>query len=208
MFLKKRKPATLRIPGFSGEWIETSILGIVFRNWIAQGFLYMNWVEKVVKILVEIVLFVPIAGLILMSDSMSAWAGLVLGFLVAHTLNWLFNGHFFTVLTYLGYKTSRKDIDDYIVGLRKRCVEASAVKEALIYGSFSRKSFQPTSDLDVRIIPQDTAWSRFEGAIFTVRERTLAFMSGIPLDIYMFANAEGAKEMSKDEVPIVLVKKG
>jgi predicted nucleotidyltransferase len=107
----------------------------------------------------------------------------------------------------VGYKTQYAVIEKYLLHLRVRSELAESVKQALVYGSVSRHSSDDRSDVDVRIIAEAGRWNAVKAALFVLTERIYAFARGIPLDIYMFEDLRDLQRMSKEESPIVLVRK-
>jgi predicted nucleotidyltransferase len=77
------------------------------------------------------------------------------------------------------------------------------VKSALLYGSYSRGSFSPTSDIDLRIIPKEN--KLFQAALITAYLRIHSFFKRMPLDVFLFENEKMLDQMSKKETPIDLL---
>lgn len=63
---------------------------VLFRNWAHQGFTYLDKTEMLYRVIWELVPFC--ISFYLISSSGLVWRGnCILSFLIAHTLNWMFN---------------------------------------------------------------------------------------------------------------------
>jgi hypothetical protein len=70
---------------------------IILRYWIIQGMLFMNNVERIHRIFVEIVFFIPIYFVLLDIDIHKR---ILLSIVIAHTLSCVFNGHLFAMMAH------------------------------------------------------------------------------------------------------------
>lgn len=165
----------------------------------------MLWEELVLKLFFEIV----VLGLLLFVISGFGLNFLIcfpVAFFLAHTVNWLLNGHFFNLIRYLG--AGKKDYKWFIAypdKMRKRLSGKKSISSVALYGSFSRGAFTATSDLDVRIIARLGLVNTFVASWFACYERFLAFFARYPIDIYTVTQTRGLEKLRNDEPPVILI---
>lgn len=180
-----------------------TILGVTM-HWFFQGLLYMDRTERAFKIFLD-VFFTTIISLIL-SIWLSWTYAILSGFLIAHTLNFLFNGQIWVVLKHYGYvNKSNADFEFYIQGITGRINAKTCFTYAAIYGSFSRDQWKPSSDLDVRLVRYPGWINGFESSTFVLFERTRAILNSFPLDIYLLDSFQPLSFLREDELPIILL---
>lgn len=128
------------------------------------------------------------AGLgLLLSLWLPGKLALLLGFLVAHTLNFLFNGHLWGVLKHYGaISVSNEDYLSYMRGLIGRANQVTAIERVMIIGSLARQEWTPHSDLDMRLLFQSGGLNSLHVCLFVMGERTRALFHRFPLDLYAY----------------------
>ncbi len=174
---------------------------VILSNWIFQGMRYMSNEERIVKLVIDIVLMLII---MLVSGSISIKT-VMISFIIAHTLNWIANGHIFVLMRYI-YPVHKdmKDFERVIEVLRKKSGSKECIDSLAIYGSYARKSIHSLSDLDVRVITK-TGWAnRLCGAIFCLKMRLWALVHAFPLDIYTYSDLRALDRLRNDEAPVVI----
>lgn len=194
---KKHVPTNL-----NGTWLHEILrygFMIFISAWFFQGILYMCTREKILKTLLEIMFIVMVTYI------MPLW----LAFLIVHTLNFMLNGQFIAVLTHMGFFTHRADkFIAYSQKLQKRILRADSVEKAIVYGSLSEGNYKNTSDMDIRIIPENNRISKWKTCLWAVKERAMAFFAGFPLDMYVFSLDRSVQVMKTKYSPIVFKDKG
>jgi hypothetical protein len=201
----KKKPTNSQLPRVVARFL-VSPLGVVLSNWIFQGFRYMNAYERTVKILIDVIIILTI---VFLTGWQTSYQTIIVAFLVAHTINWLANGHFVTLLRYVRpIPRTRQQFEDYVTGLGEDVAERSFIKGVALYGSYCRGSWHPNSDLDVRIIVDETFLAAAIGAVYCVFLRARAFLILFPLDVYCCVGPECLGRMRPDERPILLKDEG
>lgn len=199
LFTKHKKKLPKRFQGtILDEWIKYGFLTIL-SAWTFQGMLMLNWRETVIKLAIDVVLTV-----------MFCWMGipLLLAFLIAHTLNYMFNGQAKAVYNHMGAgNKSAKSFYRGTVAMKKRIEKAKSIDAGIAYGSLSRGCYKPTSDIDIRIIPAAGEWNFWKACFWAVKERCIAFATGYPLDMYVFTLPVAQKLMRSDELPIMVVER-
>jgi len=187
---------------------------IIAKYWLLQGALYMNWVERLHRWGLELLIFLAIYALI---GGLAAGNGrLAAALLAAHTLNAIINGHLFAMLTHdlfwFSRYRNRADFLRYMETMRGR-LQAQAppyVSGGVFFGSIARGVFRTSSDLDIRFIPADGLWNALRAAHLVFGERFRALLAGFPIDIYMFrSEAEVRKKMDvANELPVCVYRCG
>ncbi len=155
---------------------------LTFSSWLFQGILYMDTTEKVFKILLDILFFIPIYFIFRGYGSLSLFIAIIF----THTINWIFNGQIFVLLKNLRLtKTEPERFIQYLNDLQKRIKKENSILAAAAFGSLSRGQLKETSDLDIRIIRKKGVINGFRACLFVLSERTRALFNKFPLDIYV-----------------------
>lgn len=172
---------------------------LTFSSWLFQGILYMDTTEKLFKILIDILFFMPIYFVLRSYCLLSVSVAIVL----AHTINWIFNGQLFVLLKNLKLtKTKSECFIQYLNELKKRIEKENSILAAAAFGSLSREQLKEISDLDVRIIRKRGVVYGLRACFFVLLERSRAFFNKFPLDIYVL---DSFKSLTKlNEQPILL----
>lgn len=133
--------------------------------------------------------------------------GGIISFLIAHTLNWMFNDNLWTCIQFTLPNLLNPGNDktkDYLMKMQNRMKKRASVGGCMIYGSMSRGVWKEKSDLDVRILRKTGIINGLLGYLACWSERLIAVFSKQPLDIYMADTPEFLKKMRSDEYPIFL----
>jgi hypothetical protein len=163
--------------------------------------LYMNPVEILYKLALDLVLTVMIVQFLLDPLAPVQW---LYAWLLAHTLNWIVNGQPVALLMHIDIGTNNPcKFISYIEGLQKRIRKKSFVAACASYGSLSVGGYKPTSDIDIRIILKPDLLSRLRAAHYCFIERFRAFLWGFPLDLYAFTLSEVQQKMNPKEPPVI-----
>lgn len=202
----KQKEPYFRINNqFISSFRKTKI-GIFISGWVFQGFLYMNTFERLYKIFFEIFLcLIFLFPFVVVSDRPFLKLYLLYVFLTAHTISWLFNGQFLTILFHMGlFQYNPRRFLRYTDNLLARILAKPYIEGAAIYGSLTKIEYRKTSDLDLRIIMKPGFFNRFMICHFAFLERLRAFVFLFPIDIFAFELEELTNKMSSYEDPIIL----
>jgi hypothetical protein len=175
---------------------------IIFINWLFQGIFGMSRIDFFGKIAFEIFSF---SILILLKNKIT-FTNVILSLLIAHTLNWLFNTHFWVLGRFIGItKTQTHGFYQYLEELQKRITVISGLSGVIVIGGASRGGeIRETSDLDIFFIAKPNLLSKFKALAFTIKERMTAVVFKFPLDLYLYENIAEMSKHRKDEVPFVL----
>ena len=123
--------------------------------------------------------------------------------IIAHTINWIINGHVFALCKTFGWtKTDYKTFIDYLNVLKDRSSRENSICLVATFGSLSRKELKQTSDLDIRVVRKTGFVNGVRACIFVIKERSKAFFNRFPLDIYLLDNYDGLNELG--EAPVII----
>jgi len=173
-----------------------SRLGVVLSYWIFQGVLYADYREILLKCLIDGALTFLLAAILDVPFYLSLIA--------AHTLNMVFNGHVIAMRRHMGLGANNPaKFIAYIEKFDERVRSKPYIRAVAAFGSLTRGSYRPTSDIDVRIVPKEGQVSFCRACLFALTERTRAILSGFPLDLYVFSEAELKNKMNPAETPMV-----
>lgn len=200
LFKRHKKHLSKRLRSSKiGELLEFGI-AIFVSAWFFQGMLYMNWRETVIKILLDILLI-----FIFFLIGLPLW----LTFILAHTLNFAFNGQLYAMYTHMGAtNVSPKKFLQETISSSIRISKIDSISAAIAYGSLSRGLYKSTSDIDIRYVPKKGELNFWKACFFALKERFLAFIHCYPLDLYVFDEDTLQKKMRIDELPIIIYENG
>jgi predicted nucleotidyltransferase len=184
-----------------------SPLVIILRYWLVQGMVYMNWVERIHRVIIELLLFGFLYSFL---SIIHTGAKPIPILILCHTLNLFLNGHFIALCVHDIYLFSlyrdKKKFFDYIDKIRNRIENNYPwyLNGAVFWGSISRGEFKETSDLDIRFISEPGFLAAICTSQLVFMERFRALLAGFPLDIYMFrTEAEMEEKMDVVNEPAV-----
>lgn len=187
-----------KYPSRIERWLYQFPLVGLFSHWFFQSLLYMDWTERFFKLGLELFLIAILVPFFRnFFSTYAAWFG---GFCVAHTINFLFNSDPWTALRLYGMVyISYEEFSDYALDLGHRAGKEQSIASVYAYGSLVREEWNPTSDLDVRIIRNPGSWNGMRACFFLLCERTRAFFSGFPLDAYVLDSDLPLRKLRIDE---------
>jgi len=183
--------------------ILSSVILALGIHWFFQCIWAMDRTERIFKLAFDIALTILIYFVLI--QCLSFIPAISLGWIIAHTVNFLLNGQAFEVLKHFGkVKHEKGEIEDYIKNLRIRIRSEPSLRWAAIYGSMSRGEMKATSDLDVRVIRHPGFVNGLRACLFVLCERTIAHIKQFPLDILLLDSPRLLKSIRPDEPPIVI----
>lgn len=173
-------------------------------HWVFQSLVYMDPTERWFKLGLDAVLtalLAPLLGLFLRPVP-----ALLLSFLVAHTLNFLFNGQLWGALKQYGLVyTSPQALERYLSGLRRRALREPSIRHLYVYGSLAREEWSPFSDLDARLVRRPGFFNGLSACWFVLKERSRALFARFPLDLYVVDRVGNLKKLRPDETVLDLL---
>jgi len=187
-------------------WMQLIVghkVGALMVHWVFQGLLYMDPTERWFKLGIDLVLTVVIG--MLLGMWMPLPLALLIGLIVAHTVNFILNGQIYGVLKHFGsVQNSWEDFNQEVARLRERAVHEPYIEFAAIYGSVAREQWSPTSDIDLRVVRVPGVNNAVRACWFGVYERARAFWKGFPLDMLVLDRRESLNRLAERN-PVVLV---
>jgi hypothetical protein len=153
-------------------------------HWLFQGFFCMGWGERAFKLALDLLLTLGLGAYLRL---VFPWpSALLAGFLTAHTLNFLFNGHLWGALKHYGViSLSREEFTNYSNGLIERADCEPAIAGVRVSGSLAQGTWTPASDFDARLVPARGVRNLYRACWFLLKERSRALLARFPLDLYL-----------------------
>lgn len=176
---------------------------LTLSSWTFQCTLYMDTTERYFKIILDLIMILPI--FLILNYYLNLLTSILLAIILAHTLNWIFNGQIFVLLKNLKLiKTSEQSFKEYLDGIKIRVENENSIIAAAAYGSISREKLKETSDIDIRIIRKSGFINGFKACVFVLKERFKSFFNKFPLDIYVLDSIDMIGVHIKNEKPVVV----
>lgn len=178
-------------------------LAVIAANWVFQGMRYMNGYEIGLKLILDAI--TAIFLYYFMFGKISTILAFAISIIIAHTINWIINGHFFVLMRYVApIPKTEQHFADSVYKLKTSALKWNSIDSIAIYGSYCRGNLHKYSDLDVRVITHPGALNAINGSLFCFMQRAIAFLSIFPLDIYCTNRIEQLDRLRDDEKPIIL----
>ena len=176
----------------------------LFVHWIFQGMLYMDKTERLFKIFLDVILTSWIC--IFLYIWFPFKFALPIAFFTAHTLNFLFNGQLWTALKSYGkVHNSREDYDKYVESLISRIRNEPYFMYAVICGSYASDNWEPTSDLDLRLIYFPGLRNGVSACWFIFLEKSRALFNLFALDVYLLDGTDSMNRFRNNESLLVIL---
>jgi thymidylate kinase len=177
---------------------------ILSSSWLFQGMLYAGRTEIAFRLSTELGL------LLLLAAGLALWIplplALAVGWAIAHSANWVFNGQPFVALRSTGQvRTDPQRFDRYLASFEVRARRTACLRFAAVYGSGWREGFSDHSDLDIKIVRKEGLWNGLKAMMFLMAERTRSTLSGFPLDIYVLDSTGHLRELEGDSEGVVIL---
>jgi GTPase SAR1 family protein/predicted nucleotidyltransferase len=174
---------------------------ILAVNWVFQGTLIMVNSERLFRVILEGT--VALASFALMFNYVPLLANVPLSLVLAHTINWLFNGNFWEIQKFSGRKFDSNKVFKLLRDLEKK--EHPHVTSIAAFGSLSRGEYRDSSDLDLRVIRKNGLVNWIRTNLFVLKLRAISFVKKIPIDAFVLDNVyQIFDHISRTEVPVVI----
>lgn len=172
--------------GFLGRLARRPAVAVA-SHWLFQSVFYMDRTERTFKLGLELTLLLAFGmGLAPLLPAEVAW---LLALVLAHSVNFLCNGHLWGALKHYGLvQHSYEEFDAYVQHLGERVRREPSILRSTVIGSVSRGAWKPTSDIDVRLVRRAGLSNGLRACWFVMGERTRALLAGFPLDMYVLDN--------------------
>jgi hypothetical protein len=179
---------------------------ILAVNWCLQGMRGMGRKELSFRLGAELVLALALAAVA--RSWLPSLPALVLGLLVAHSLNFTLNGQLWVCARYA--RSWRRDpaaLERFLAEVAADLGTRPSLREAVCIGSRGDLGLvrNERSDLDVRLVfpPRLRAWLLVN--LLLLRLRARAFFRLIPLDLYAYDRPEDLRRFDQRERLLVLL---
>jgi hypothetical protein len=183
-----------------------SCLAILLVNWIFQGMRGMQSKELSFRLVLELACVVAV-GTMAWSLGVGTAASLLIGLLVGHTINFLFNGQFWVCARYCqSYQGTAQSVARATIDLAAELSALPWLLEVAFIGSRARSGLpSDRSDIDLRLVfpPGTTGW--WKTNLLLMRLRTRALLRSVPLDLYAYDRPDALKRFNQEE-PLLVVK--
>jgi predicted nucleotidyltransferase len=178
--------------------LVNNIVSIMIINWIFQGLRIKSFHEILFFLFIELSLLIILFKFFNFS--------IYISFVISHSINWLFNGHFWVILRYSKlYKASMNSLKSqyqYIVNFIQR---SWMIDEAIIIGSFAFEEgkINPNSDIDARLFfYKNKNFFKINFSLFILR--SISLFKIIPLDICSISDLNKINLLSNKEKIIII----
>ncbi len=186
------------------QWLVSHLFVAVAMHWTVQSMLYADATERRFRIGLDLALTVVSALILSLWWSWPvAW---IVGFLIAHTLNFLFNAHLCALSKDYGLVQHTYDqYQHYVQSFYTRAQQEPAIAHVELRGGLTRQSWTPYSDLDVRLFRSPGFVNGLRASWFLLCERSRALFAWFPLDAYL-RDGEPSTEEKLTELPAMHMK--
>ena len=183
----------------------------LFTNWLFQGIFLADTSEKIYKISFTIILSILAYIIFKNIFDLSFFSLVLLSFVFAHTINWIINANQYVLfihrMKYLSI--SKKKLFQHLEHIKNR-FENVGNKDWILYvvshGGICEGTLNEHSDIDVSIIRKPGLKNMIKAILFYVKEKKLADLNHVPLDIFICDTPENCKKRSNwQKNPIVLL---
>lgn len=189
------------VEGGTIKWIVT------IKQWIHQGFTYLDHTEMFWRVIWEFIPFVFCFTILYWAFNFKLWIVILISFLISHTFNWIFNYNFWTCIDFtfpFVHNPGNEATIKYLSEMQQRMMKNDVITGCMIYGSMSRAVWHNKSDLDIRIMGKPGFINGFKIYWIVFKERLIAVRKKQPLDLYQADSIQFLKRMRVDEFPIFL----
>ena len=177
-------------------------ISILVINWMFQGVFGLSKIDLIGKILLELCMFLTL----IISFSNLTVKGVIFSLLFAHTMNWIFNTHFWDIGRYIGFtRTDTGRFYPYLKNIFHRISAQSSLIGAIVIGGASRgEGIKNTSDIDLYFISEKGIKNNIFSFLISVKERSLAFVNKFPLNLCLADDLTVMSKHRNDETPFIL----
>lgn len=180
----------------------SGIIIVFFMNWIFQGILNMDKTDRIFKLFLDLTLTLLIY--IILVNNSNYITVISLAFVIAHTFNWVFNGHIYSLAKPFGRGQKPQSLLNITKTLGDRISKEKSIQGAAIFGSIARNEITENSDIDVAIIRRRGFINGLRVCSFGFFERFRAFLAKVPLDLFVVDSIEHLSKYWKEKNVVIL----
>lgn len=160
------------------------ILVVLGSHWVFQSLLYADPTERNFKLFLDLIL--TLIGGVILTTWFSWPVAWVSAFLIAHTINFIFNAQLCTLSKNFGMVSyTYQEFQDYVQAFNQRVQQHPSIRHVELRGSLTSETWSPHSDLDVRLYRHPGFVNGIRACWFLLRERSRALFVWFPLDAYI-----------------------
>ena len=180
---------------------------LLFSNWLFQGIIHADKTEKIYKILFTFMFSVGFYFLLKYAFNIPVVWTVLFGFILGHTFNWLVNGSFYAILVHrlLILKLIKKNLFIYLANFVNRLEGKDFILYCALFGSICTGELKDSSDIDVSLVRKRGFINSFKALFFILKEKKLADLHGIPLELFLSDSPENSKKrFGGEHNPVVI----
>lgn len=180
---------------------------LVFSNWLSQGIIHADKTEKIYKILFSTVSSLIFFFIFIAYFKISLGKSILAGVFLGHTLSWVINGNFNVIVVHRLFLSNldRQNAFHYLESLADRLNGNQSILYATTHGSICTGNLKPSSDIDVALVRAKGFKNALRALFFVTREKKIADLKGIPLEIYLIDNPGAAIDrFQAEQNPVVI----
>ena len=175
----------------------------ICANWVFQGITVMDRTEKIFKVFFDLLSTIFIFSVASQFINPSLLL-LLVSLNISHTINWIFNGHFFVIFLDYSSGVSAEEFQGFINKFQKKTEAEPSILAAAIFGSYAKNTNHAKSDLDIGIIRYPGMINGFRACLFILLMRISAFFHLLPIDFFLADSKEHLTNYWKEKTPIIL----
>lgn len=180
---------------------------LIISNWLLQGILNADVTEKVYRIIFTFTFGCILFLLLYSLTTYGLFIAIILSFVIAHTINWLVNGNFFSLLVHrlLMVSLSKKRLFGYMDSLEKRFLNQNWILYCAVFGSICKGKLKDSSDIDVSIVRKPGFANAVKAILFSIKEKKIADIKHIPLEIFVSDTPQDSiRRFAGEDNPVAL----
>ncbi len=180
---------------------------LIFTNWVYQGIPHADKTEMIYKISFTLVSWVLIFFTLPFMVDLSFIYQLVISFIIAHSINWIFNCNHFVIFIHRmkWLKTTKSKLFKHLISIQEKLKDKDWILLVVSLGGISRGTMSEHSDIDVNIVRKSGSKNAIYSLLFAAIEKKRADYNGIPLDIMISDSVEDCiKKSNGQKNPVVL----
>lgn len=183
----------------------------IFTNWLMQGIFHADKSERNYKILFTILFSFLVISIFYFTTGQIHIVYFLYSFLISHSVNFFLNCNLSVLFIHRirWFKTNKKDLFKHLFSIKSR-LDAINNKDWILFcvshGGICNGTLNKHSDIDVSIVRKPGFTNLIKAIIFYVKEKKIADLNMVPLDIFICDSAENTMNRSNfQKNPIVLL---
>ena len=183
----------------------------IITNWIMQGILHADKSERNYKVFFTFftTILLTFCWFLIYNNIQKEY--FIIFFVIAHSINWFFNCNFCVLFIHRikWFETNNTSLFNHLFDIQKRLLKFNN-KDWIMYcvshGGICNGTLNKHSDIDVCIIRKPGFRNLIYAILFYVKEKKIADLKGIPLDIFICDSPKNCISRSNyQKNPIVLL---